>query len=85
MRRLNLLHSSRFYLEFSGYVAPKHAGLKSLDMTTNISFGCQKVALVHIAMRLVMSVRHDNMAAISFDLIERRRMFVTPNDMCIEG
>ncbi len=67
----HLLASSGINLEIRRNVTPENTGFQGFNMTTNISLGCKQMSLKHVAISILVSIGHDNVAAIGFHLYKK--------------
>lgn len=67
-----LLHGGWLNLEINRDVATKNTSLKGLDVTANIRLRCQQVAVIHIPVRLLVPIRHNDLPSVCFNLHNAR-------------
>lgn len=63
-----LLHSLWRHFEVGGNVASEHSRFEGLHVTTHIRLRGQEMPLVRNAMRIFMSIGHNNMRLVCFNL-----------------
>ena len=62
------MNSRRYNLEMCGDVAAEHTRLQRLHMTTDVGFRCHEMAFEHSPVRFLVSIRHDHISPVGFNL-----------------
>lgn len=66
--RTNLLNGRGNNLEVCRNITAKYTGLQRLHMTTDVCFRCHEVTFKHSSVSFLVSVRHDHISPVGFDL-----------------
>jgi hypothetical protein len=71
-KETNTLNRRRHNLEVRRDVATEDTGFERLDVTSDVRFRLQQVAIVHVSVRLDVAIGEDDVAFPRFDLYVRK-------------